>query len=251
MVTLAAIATLSTTWPTVHAQENPLRNALAAKFKLSADSPLIDGMIANLERPTTSEDAGEPRPERPVLAHLRGKEGVLFSTKAELEVEYARMRKENSERYQEALADPKIRAELDAANQQLLNPPDLTAQAPELPSCPKDLTVASLLEDPTRSGTIGRDERASGDLLFIRGDLPMDPDLAFGKDTSVVQYTTKPGDYLSLVAAAEGISCLPYRIRITQRHSIHHLGLDALKNYDNSPKGVLYEGIKAKLRAYR
>jgi len=228
--------------------QDAVRKAIAKKFDLPPDSPLIDASLQGMRNP---KPKSTPIPNLPVVRHLRGTEGLAFTTEAEIGAEDQKIYEANLEKHQEMLKNEQVQKSMKETLELLKNPPPETAEAPALKSCERDVTITNLLEDPSRTSPVLKTEKVIGDILFIKAPVPMDPDLAFGRNTSVIQYTTKPGDYLSLVAASEGIQCLPYRIRITSHHSIHDMGLNALKNYDNVQKGEIYEGIKARLHVYR
>ncbi len=229
-----------------------IRASLAGVLSEAEDSPLVSQLMESGLNPDKVIKPLDDT-EIPVIQHLRAKDAkdtFSFPTLEQVTKAQEERSKKDEEKFAALQADPqfvKLNEEAQKAVQDMQKEP---VAAPELPSCPEDATQSYRISD-MRPEKPTKNEKLRDDLVVIKGPIPLDPDLAFGQNTDVIRYTTKPGDALSLALAAQGLSCLPYRIRTTEEHVIHDLGTNALKNYDNDPRGELYEGIKAKLNEYR
>ncbi len=117
-----------------------------------------------------------------------------------------------------------------------------------IPNCIKDETIHTEVR-------VGGRKIAKGtlvtDVLFLRkSELPEDPVDLFGPTALIYPYEMNDGTHHGKIAKGFGVSCLPYRIRITDQYTERLLGKDALKNYgkDLTGKGSFHKDIK---KAYR
>lgn len=120
---------------------------------------------------------------------------------------------------------------------------------PKLPRCPEDRTYESAKEtDPLDSSL---KDPGEVDWLILDGPVPNDVDVVFGKGTRAFQYGIPENVVASSVVAQQGLWCLPYRIRLSKGKIKHHLGMDALKNYDSTEEGVVHDSFKNRADQYR
>jgi hypothetical protein len=238
--------------------ENPkMREYFAAVYQQEVDSPVFERIIAAMKnkelQPTgiTPQQREALKKERPpIVRYLRSKEGILLPTPQEIQTKLDELDALNKKAYEEISARDDFKKVAEEANREREKLGNTVVKPPRLPSCAKDATEIVRLEDGKQVNAV-KNESVMNDVLFIKGEVPLDPDLAFGIGTTVIQYTQDEGDYISYVASLEGVVCLPYRVRMTENHVITDTGINALKNYDRDPRGEIYEGIKQRLPSYR
>ncbi len=226
-----------------------LKRSMADSLNEPPDSALMQKFYSKLEAPRTKPTPAPP--EKPVVRHLRSESSRIdLPSLQEIEAMHQEQEKSDQEKIQEMLSSKEY-----AEGEQAMmdeNEADRFGEMtpPVLGSCPLDITrVVPISED--YSAKLSTDELVTSDLLILKSAPPIDIEAAFGAGVTVMHYAAAKGDYLSLVMGLEGLECLPYRIRVTDHHIVHKLGLDALKNYDANPKGELYEGVKERLSEYR
>jgi hypothetical protein len=213
---------------------------------ISESTPEGKRILDYLVNPSKYQHA--PAKEAPLVRHLRGKEGIPYPKQEEIEAWEKRTAEANLSHYEKIKSDPQFEPLENDAYDLRFKTQEMAA--PELPSCKESETTSYSVETGQR-GEPKKGEAVDTDLLFIRGPIPLDPDLAFGKATTVVRYTTEKGDSLSVAAAGQGVDCLPTRVRVTEKHVIYSTGLKALLNYDESSRGVMYEGIQGRINEYQ
>lgn len=161
-------------------------------------------------------DDGEVR----VVKHLRGKEGIPLPAHEEF-LKNQQLGQEHVQALHDAL-QAQTRAELEMID----NPP-------QLPECRESITQVNRFED---SG--GGQSEVVMDMLFLAADqVPLDAKEVFGEDVQIMPYATNASNPLAPAAASLGVTCLPYRVRVTSRAAYAHAGRDALKNYSEDPDG--------------
>jgi hypothetical protein len=226
---------------------------IAHSLKLAPSSPIVKEIAERLDKNIPLVSAAPPLLERPVIRHIQGKSNFTLPSKEELQEIEERYRARDLKRYDEIQNDTKLQKEVEEIEATILKA-GAESTPPKIPSCLGDKTFILRLSDNSLiSKAVSRisNQMIIADYLFTKGVIPPDPDKTFGAFATVTQYSEKPGDVLSIAAAATGIPCLPYRIRLTNDYAIHYTGIDALKNYDSSPKGELHLSIAAKLKEYR
>ena len=235
---------------------NPaLRDYFSKVYQQPVDSPVMKLIFEAMKSDLPSQPTPPPQtaPEGPhaIFRHLRSaKGGIPLPTREEIQKKSEELAQADQKFYDELQGQPEFQEALDKEREKQDALAKVKHTPPKLASCDFDITKIIRLEDGGEDKVV-RNENVLGDILFTRGPVPMDPDLAFGIGTNVVQYTSDENNYVAWVASSQGMNCLPYRIRFTSEHIIHDLGMNALKNYDNNPKGELYEGIKQRLSEYR
>jgi hypothetical protein len=128
--------------------------------------------------------------------------------------------------------------------------------ARELPKCDFSRTLkqkrrspsASFLSTSTKKGKKGSQKDGREviyDLLILPESLAQDPEKSilppnyseiFGEGVRVHYYSAKAGDLISYHASRQGVSCLPYRLRVTQDFQYTAFGKDALENFSGGKK---------------
>jgi hypothetical protein len=88
------------------------------------------------------------------------------------------------------------------------------------------------------------------DSLYVREEFtPVDPAEIYGNKTHVYSYgpSAPPGTFVRM--REENVPCLPYRIRVTNKHVYRDRGENALKNYDADPshRGKIHPWVAKKL----
>lgn len=80
-------------------------------------------------------------------------------------------------------------------------------------------------------------------LVLYPEDVPPDFDKAFGENTRVLRYY-EDSSKRSRSVSKLGITCIPSRVRVMGKGSFSYEGLDAVKNYDSHPRGILDEQME-------
>lgn len=153
-------------------------------------------------------------PERKLLSHITGKEGIPLPSP------------EESVWMPVPTPDP-------TALSALLPPPPPTPTPYQRPFvCSKNETRREVYE------TSEEPERTLVDILFIPEHLiPMEPVEVFGSAVSVIPYGPNEGDATLTRMEIYAVPCLPYRIRWTNTTKYFDSGLNAYRNYDKEPRG--------------
>lgn len=100
------------------------------------------------------------------------------------------------------------------------------------------------------TGVDASEEKILVDTLYLREDLvPVDAGEVFGLKTKVFGYGPKSGEGVYLRMKTDAVTCLPYRIRLTNAALYYDTGNNALKNYDKQPsgRGVYHSWIQQKV----
>jgi hypothetical protein len=162
------------------------------------------------------------QPDLPVLKIFHGTEGTAIQLPQKVDAispqsmkvasnfavsQYQRSGKEYSESISKALPLARCQsAKTDRVSSGIQNPPN-----------PKEVVV---------------------DMLFIDANkMPLDPDEAFGRNTTVIPYHAKEQAGIEAAIRALGVNCLPTRLRATQTYRIRHEGEPAVRNYEGNPHG--------------
>ncbi len=226
-----------------------VRNAVAKVLEEPSDSKLVNLYIAKLQKktPKTIDTFKIRDTPPPVVRHLRGTSKVQLPTQGEVTQAFA----SNQIDTRQVMAKPEYQQSMQLYEKVKQESRQIKETPPELPSCPEDVVRALKLESADQVLPVQVDDHIELDWLFVRNKPQGDIEEIFGKDTIVHVYTTNPDDLVSLMVAKQGIECLPYRVRMSTKYAVHMLGLPALKNYDTKKNGVLYEGLKGRIRDYR
>lgn len=169
---------------------------------------------------------------RNVIAHIISNEGEPF--------EYEKLTITLSEDDQKKLAD-KSEEIAKWSTEQIL-------ETNILPNCTKNETIRTHVS--IGGGKLPADTLLS-DILFLReSEIPEDPVDAFGPTALIYPYDPTPNNAAARIAKGYGITCVPYRIRITDKYSDRLSGNDALKNYsrDLTGKGFTHKEIKKRAK---
>jgi len=212
-------------------------NLIAEKLRIDPNGRHMRRLVEDQYRRGRGEEAPEdPEDEArlalPVLAHLRGKQGVKLPTPEE-QVPVIEVTEEQ-------------KAEMIAAfTQGQREVVDQMRTVPDLPNC----RVSRTVKTPTGFKGDRKDKRALFDMLFMRkSELPLNPDEVFGMNTFVQPFSTDKPNAPSLSTVGMGVPCLPYRMRVTRSFSFRDEGLNALRNYDEDPQGegILHESLNGR-----
>ena len=251
---------------------------LAWVFKVDYDTALYDRFVVYItqslqNRGTTHQTNSSESFTPPVIRHIRGDEGKTLPTENEVAAQkkkHIRERFSHAMRYHElakkevlpkfitemkedkASGYPLLRAELKERTEgvrELITP---KALPPCKTGATKNRPNNSLLSAPAPSILF--------DLLFVKALAPRrlggiagtSLSEAIGEKTEIHYYSTDPGQMLSLQAERYGATCLPFRIRVTNKFVYFHSGTDALKNYDAAPdgSGILHHVLEKRLRDF-
>lgn len=165
------------------------------------------------------KDAPSGPPERTILSHVTGKEGIPLPTS------------EESVWMPIPTPDP-------TAMYALLPPPPPTPTPYQRPFvCSKNETRREAYE------TSAEPERILVDILFIPERLvPMEPTEVFGSRVSIIPYGPNESEASAARMEIYAVPCLPYRIRWTNTTKYFDSGLNAYRNYDKEPwgRGILH-----------
>lgn len=229
-----------------------VRTMVARTFNEAPDSPFMQFLVQVTEKPSSRPKSPpvEEMEKAPVVRLIRGETGVSFPTVSAVKAAWdaRRMSPQKIEEFLQSDQYQKLTAKLDERQEQILN---YKPNAPELPSCPNDITRVIRLEDGKIVQKLGDKAPVHTDWLFIRSEPPSDIASAFGSQTNVHRFTTDAGDYISVAAVQQGMICLPYRVRVSATHAVHLLGKPALKNYDFDQKGEMSGLVSSRLEEYR
>ncbi|MDC0357845.1 hypothetical protein OAO01_03445 [Oligoflexia bacterium] len=226
---------------------------LAKQFEIEQDSPLFKRLSSKISSQLANRNPEAARvaikPDR-TIKHFRSDKGILLPTDYSYtaylpsQEEFLRKFNPNSPEHQAAAITR------ERSSDALFTPP-------HLPVCKENRTVVNRHPEDTLVKT--KDELLYFDMLILRSSAPQslshvatDFSDTFGRGIKVRHYSTEIGDIISLQAARNGVTCLPFRIRITSKTKFIHTGLDALKNYDEnlSGPGVLHKVIKDDLKDF-
>lgn len=154
-----------------------------------------------------------------IFRHIRGKDGKPFASAPVLDPKI----------FESAPVLALAEKKQDYMRQELMK----LLEPKPLPDCPSSKTEKSTLGKARLKDSI-----THFDMLFVRAETaPDSPEELVGFQPMVIRYRDDRPDENSLAALGVGINCLPFRLRITSRSSYAHIGLDALKNYDEQPDG--------------
>ncbi len=183
----------------------------AQKIQRRADERL-GAIESSLER---SDQVSIRDPRFEIASHHRGNDGIPFPTASQV------------------VLDHSLNAASESTSQKA---PDYWVPRPRKVSRP-----------PTceRSGTSVVQRREKGnekeivlDRLYLSQELsPVDSSDIYGVNTTVYAYDGENGAEVLLRMEADGVPCVPYRIRYTDTTAFYHKGEDALCNYDKDPTG--------------
>jgi len=212
-------------------------------------SRLVNKLARNLSNPNPPRIPTDIKTER-IVKHYRFDEGISlpknFSYLSLLPQQSQQMNDYNPE-------DPKhemATAARKRGTEALYTPP-------KLPACKDGHTITK--QHPAKSVSKGKDEIVIFDMLILKDSAPRNLESAssdfsdtFGVATKVRHYSTQLGDIIALEASRHGVTCLPFRIRVTNKIKYHDTGVNALKNYDSnqSGTGTLHRIIKKKLNRF-
>lgn len=159
----------------------------------------------------------------PVIRHLRGNEGIPLPGPMPPPPELS-------------LDDPKVQEALGEYGKYVEKEMERLTTPQDLPDCVDSKTERGALG----SGKAAKDQEHDVffDMLFMRsGNIPLDPQDVFGKETKVVPFSGEFVNGASFAAIGVGVKCLPTRFRVTGRYTFRHEGEAALRNYDDEPNG--------------
>ncbi len=168
--------------------------------------------------------------DRPITVHLRGTSGTpLPAPRRRIETAEWLALRAQAEEY----ANRQIQRNADEIDARYKN-------LPALPPCGKDARRFRDFDKPTGDGLYT-------DILFIDpGQMPSDPQEAFGAKTRVVEYDREKKSPDSFLVYTFKIRCLPSRHRVLARGVSDDEGVPALKNYDTDlyGAGTLHESMR-------
>jgi hypothetical protein len=221
-----------------------------AQSRLPTVSPQVsDQMVEDLRKRVRQISAGVDRgivsmrdqanvpkgPQREVL-HYRGKEGIAFPAPTEVVVVAVRR-----------MSD----AELEAAARRVIAR-DAEAQEKEQPARkPPPCSGQKLVIENRPSGAPGT---LFLDLLYLPTEkVPNDPKDVFGPKVSIYQYKDS-GDVTAYEnMSIQGVTCLPYRLRILGNKAYRFEGKSALQYLeitDDRPRGKIHPWVRDKFPQY-
>jgi len=104
-----------------------------------------------------------------------------------------------------------------------------------LPNCSESIKVrtkVNIAEEKVPKGTL------VSDILYLRKtEIPKDPVEVFGPSVEIRSYEPDPKNIHYRGAQGLGVTCLPYRIRITDSYTDRLVGKAALRNYTRNVTG--------------
>jgi len=229
---------------------------LASQFGIKEGSPFYSRLSAKLAKHLSNPDSQQTlagTETSQVVKHYRFDEGILLP----VDYSYLSLLPTKEEFLQKhdpnALNNPKHKMAAQSrkrGTESLLTPP-------KLPACKSSNTITKPNHDNSISHN--EDEIVIFDMLILKNSAPQNLESAssdfadtFGAETKVRHYSTQLGDIIALEASKNGVTCLPFRIRVTDKFKYHDTGINAIKNYDGnqSGKGILHHIIRKELYSF-
>lgn len=172
--------------------------------------------------------------DRPVLKHYRGKFGVPFPSEEEIVSTF----RYDVEKIKRIIEDSYRGA--DEYVKQL--------EVGLYPSCKESRTTKTKVSAEATKEFPDPDI-VIVDMLFInKNDIPFNYEEMWGKRVVVRPLEQGAKDMAIPYLRELGMTCLPFRVRVTPKYQFVHQGFDALKNFEDKPtgKGKLDEQFKFK-----
>lgn len=181
---------------------------------------IFDKARAEAEALNQSIDAKVPTPTPPPRAtemprtHVRGGEGIPFPKPEEVYVD----------------PHPPISFSSESKMAENVPPPQYTKP----PRCESNETKR--VERPVDNGH--KEEVILFETLYLPEDfVPVDAAEVYGNKAQLYPYGATSGKGVYIRMRTDAVSCVPYRIRITNRAWYYDHGDNAFKNYDKKPSG--------------
>lgn len=221
---------------------------LSEELKLPLNSRHFKKIFSNQE-----EDGilPEEKYHQKIIKHIKGSSGERFATEEEVFLSFlkygAKRSDSSSSNNTQSKEDESEEIEQDSIfnKEELL---DLTASLNKnMPICSKSITEQVKKRDKNIKPT----DEVIFDFIVLNPYTPLPEDLekAFGKNIIIVTRTDGE-DILSQILLDNNVTCLPARIRATEKVMFIDQGLNALKNYDQNfyGRGVLDKKVLEKMK---
>lgn len=161
--------------------------------------------------------------ERPVLKHYRGKYGMAFPTEEEVV---------SSFHYDVDAIKRQIEDSYKGAEEYVKQ---LAVGA--YPNCDVSDTTKTKMP-PSAAQDFPDPDVVIVDMLFInKHDIPINYQEMWGKRVVVRPLEAGKTEMAMPYLKSLGMTCLPFRVRVTPKFQFVHQGFDALKNYEANPTG--------------